>query len=472
MTTHQTAMIMMGLAVVLALAHVLGRLARRCGQPAVLGEILAGILLGPTLFHGALSDAVFPTDVRPMLSTLGNLGVALFMFLVGLELDHRLLRGNKRAAVGVSVGSIVCSFGLGAVLAVWLWNAHPVGDRLGFVLFLGAAMSITAFPVLARILTDRGIQHTRVGALAMASAAAGDVVAWLLLAAVLTFTGSQSSWQVLLVLPYAVAMVAVVRPILGRFLAAREPGGTGAGGRGRGVGGGERGVAGREQGVAGGDKGTDRPGAGERGPGAGPLGVLTVLLLVSGALSEWFGLHFIFGAFLAGAIVPRQGTERLRAAVADRFEAVTWMLLPAYFTVAGLKVDLSTVDADGLGELGLILLVAVGGKFGGAYLGARAAGRPGRSATTLGILMNTRGLTELIILGVGLQLGLLDTDLYSLMVVMALVTTAMTAPLLRWAYPRQMVDADLRELAAEWEAAVPRPQAARAGGGKPSGAKR
>lgn len=446
MTTHQTAMIMMGLAVVLALAHVLGRLARRCGQPAVLGEILAGVLLGPTLFHGALSDAVFPTDVRPMLGTLGNLGVALFMFLVGLELDHRLLRGNKRAAVGVSVGSIVCSFGLGAVLAVWLWNAHPVGDRLGFVLFLGAAMSITAFPVLARILTDRGIQHTRVGALAMASAAAGDVVAWLLLAAVLTFTGSQSSWQVLLVLPYAVVMIAVVRPLLGRFLTAREPGGTGAGGRG--------------------------PGTGGRGPGAGPLGVLTVLLLVSGALSEWFGLHFIFGAFLAGAIVPRQGTERLRAAVADRFEAVTWMLLPAYFTVAGLKVDLSTVDADGLGELGLVLLVAVGGKFGGAYLGARATGRPGRSATTLGILMNTRGLTELIILGVGLQLGLLDTDLYSLMVVMALVTTAMTAPLLRWAYPRQMVDADLRELAAEWEAAVPRPQAAGPVGGKPSGAKR
>ncbi|MFE7512955.1 cation:proton antiporter [Streptomyces sp. NPDC057540] len=439
MTTHQTAMIMMGLAVVLALAHVLGRLARRCGQPAVLGEILAGILLGPTLFHGALSDAVFPTDVRPMLSTLGNLGVALFMFLVGLELDHRLLRGSKRAAVGVSVGSIVCSFGLGAALAVWLWNAHPVGDRLAFVLFLGAAMSITAFPVLARILTDRGIQHTRVGALALASAAAGDVVAWLLLAAVLTFTGSQNSWQVLLILPYAVVMIAVVRPLLGRFLAAREPGGAEAG---------------------------------EHRPGAGPLGALTVLLLVSGALSEWFGLHFVLGTFLAGAIVPRQGTERLRAAVADRFEPVTWMLLPAYFTAAGLKVDLGTVDADGLGELVLILLVAIGGKFGGAYLGARATGRPGPSATTLGILMNTRGLTELIILGVGLQLGLLDADLYSLMVVMALVTTAMTAPLLRWAYPRELVDADLRERAEAWEAAVPRPQAARPVGGEPSGVKR
>ncbi|MGR8007414.1 cation:proton antiporter [Streptomyces hypolithicus] len=298
--------------------------------------------------------------------------------------------------------------------------------------------------MLRRLLEPK--QHTRVGALAMASAAVGDVVAWLLLAAVLTFMGSQSSWQVLLVLPYAVVMIAVVRPLLGRFLATREPRETGSGERG--------------------------PGGGERGPGAAPLGVLTVLLLVSGALSEWFGLHFIFGAFLAGAIVPRHGTERLRAAVVDRFETITWMLLPAYFTVAGLKVDLSTVDGNGLGELGLILLVAIGGKFGGAYLGARAAGRPGRSATTLGILMNTRGLTELIILGVGLQLGLLDTDLYSLMVVMALVTTAMTAPLLRWAYPRQMVEADLRELAGEWESAARRAEPARPVGGKPSEAKR
>ncbi|MGW5677884.1 cation:proton antiporter [Streptomyces sp. NPDC003860] len=415
-TTHQTIMIMISMALVLALAHVLGRLARRCGQPAVIGEILAGVLLGPTLFHGALSDVLVPVDTRPMLTALGNLGVALFMFLVGLELDYRLLRGNGWATVGVAVGSIVCAFGLGVLLALYLWQDHAVENRLGFMLFMGAAMSITAFPVLARILNDRGLQRTRIGALALASAAVGDVAAWLLLAALLTFTGSQNSWQVLLVVPYALAMVCVLRPLLGAFLATLS----------------------RRRGDA-------DDGAGEQGSRT----VLTVLLLVSGAVSEWLGLHFIFGVFLAGAIVPRRGTERLRAATRGRFETIAWMLLPVYFAASGLKVDLTTLGGSGLGKLGLILLVAIGGKFGGAYLGARIAGQSGRSATTLGVLMNTRGLTELIILGVGLQLGLLDTELYSLMVVMALVTTAMTSPLLRWAYPNHMIDADLRELAEE-----------------------
>ncbi|MFI9643469.1 cation:proton antiporter [Micromonospora sp. NPDC051925] len=409
-------MTMFALALILAAAHLLGALARRCGQPPVIGEILAGILLGPSLFDGVVSETLFPLDVRPHLVTLGNLGVALFMFVVGLELDHRLLRGSRRAAAGVSIGSIVFAFGLGCLLALHLWPDHRVASQLGFVLFMGAAMSITAFPVLARILTDRGIQHTRIGALAMASAAIGDMVAWFLLAAIVAFTGGQRSWQVLLAVPYLLVMLWVVRPLLGRIVAAQA--------------------------------------RGTRELTLGPVIVLIVLLLLSGGLSEWFGLHFIFGAFFAGVIIPRQATERLRTQISDRVGMVSWILLPAYFAVAGLNVNLAAVGGDGLGELALILLVAIGGKFVGAYTGARVSGQSGRAATTMGILMNTRGLTELIILGVGLQLHLLDTDLYSLMVVMAVVTTAMTAPLLRWSYPRQMVDADLLQLSQEWREAA------------------
>lgn len=412
MTTQQTVLLMIGLAVILALAHVFGALAKRIGQPPVIGEILAGILLGPSLFDGAISGALFPMDVRPALTALANVGVALFMFVVGLELDQRLLRGNRRAAVGVSIGSIVLAFGLGCALGLYLWHEHQVHNRLGFVLFIGAAMSITAFPVLARILTDRGMQRTTLGALALASAAIGDVVAWFLLAAVLTFAEGQRSWHILLVVPYALVMVFVVRPLLGRLLTRR--------------------------------------GGAERELTVQPFAVLVVLVLLSGALTEWFGLHFIFGAFFAGSIMPRKGTGRVREQLSGRVEMVSWVLLPVYFAVAGLKVDLSTVDSSGLGELGLILLVAVGGKFVGAYLGARISSRPSGEAATLGVLMNTRGLTELIILSVGLQLGLLDTGLYSLMVVMALVTTAMTGPLLRLSYPRSVLDGDLLDLSKQW----------------------
>ena len=413
MTSQQAVMLLLDLALILAAAHLLGALARRFDQPPVIGEILAGILLGPTLFHGAVSATLFPTDIRPPLTALADIGVAVFMFVVGLEIDHTLLRNNRRTALGVSIGSITLAFGLGTLLALYLWQSHPAPTYVGFVLFIGAAMSITAFPVLARILTDRAMHRTEVGGVALAGAAIGDVVAWCLLAAILAFTGAQQSWHILLVLPYIPIMLFVVRPLLARLTA----------------------------------------GSGDGGPRltVRVLVVLIVLLLVSGGLTEWFGLHFIFGAFFAGAILPRQGTQRLRAEIRDRIGMVSGvLLLPVYFAVAGLNVNLSTVGPDGLGQLALILLVAIGGKFVGAYTGARVTGQSSRSSTTLGILMNTRGLTELIILGVGLQLHLLDTSLYSLMVVMAVVTTAMTGPLLRLSYPRQMLDADLLALPPEW----------------------
>ncbi|MGZ3143767.1 cation:proton antiporter [Lentzea chajnantorensis] len=402
MTPLNTLLFLFALAVVLVAAQLLGALAKRLGQPAVVGEIVAGVLLGPTLFSGAVPAALFPADVRPGLTALASVGVAVFMFVIGLELDQKLLRGKGGAATGVAVGAIALPFGLGCLLALHLAGDHEHrGPPLAFVLFFGAAMSITAFPVLARILVERGLHRTNVGGLAIAAAAIGDVVAWCLLAATLTFAAGRSAWQTVLVVPYVLVMLFVVRPVLARLAAAHQRTG--------------------------------------RALPAGALAGVVVFAVVSGGVTEWLGLHFIFGAFFAGAVVPRAGTERLREEVIGRVDPLGSVLLPVYFAVAGLGVDLSTVDLNGAGELALILLVAIAGKFFGAYLGARACGQDVRHARTLAVLMNTRGLTELIILGVGLETGLLDASLYSLMVVMAVVTTAMTGPLLSLVHPRTRV---------------------------------
>ncbi|MGW4826609.1 cation:proton antiporter domain-containing protein [Amycolatopsis japonica] len=404
MTAHQATFLLLDLGLIILLARLLGMVARRLDQPAVIGEVLAGILVGPTLFDGAISDTLFPKDTRPFLGALANIGVALFMFVVGLELDRVLLRGKGRIAVTVSLGSILLPFGFGTLLALHLIDSHPNGHRLGFVLFMGAAMSVTAFPVLARILADRGMGGTILGGLALACAAVDDLLAWLLLAVVVAVSGAGGTDQllILLFLPYLAFMFWGVRPLL-RHL------------------------------CKGGLTGTT-------------LAVVLAGLLVSGALTEWIGLHFIFGAFLFGVVMPRVPAVDLSRQLADRIGSLnSVLLLPVFFIVAGLKVDLSAVGAIGLGELGLILLAAVGGKFAGAFAGARVHGLPIRKAGALATLMNTRGLTELIILSVGLQLGVLDQRLYALMVVMAVVTTAMAGPLLRLIYPRRYVERDREE---------------------------
>ncbi|MFJ3899680.1 cation:proton antiporter [Streptomyces sp. NPDC090083] len=404
MTTHQTSSLLVGLAAVVFLARVLGMLARRLNQPAVIGEVLAGIALGPTLFHGALSDALFPAGIRPLLAALAAVGVAAFMFLVGLEWDAGMIRGSGSLAVTVSFSSVLLPFGLGTLLALYLMDDYGTGDRTAFMLFMGIAMSITAFPVLARILTDRRMSRSPLGVVALACASIDDVLAWSLLAAVIAVSGSAGpdQWRILLAVPYLLAMLFVVRPLLRRFTA-RRPGLT-----------------------------------------LTPTVFAAVLvgLLLSAAATEWVGLHYIFGAFLFGVILPRGNSERLRTDVHERLGHLSGtLLLPVFFLVAGLQVDLSGLDAGGLGALGLILLVAVGGKFTGAFAAARLNRMPLRQSAALATLMNTRGLTELIVLNVGLQLGFLDRDLYSLMVVMAVVTTAMAGPLLSWIIGRP-TDAD------------------------------
>ncbi|WP_236076217.1 cation:proton antiporter domain-containing protein [Streptomyces coffeae] len=374
------------------MARGLGYLATRINQPPVIGEILGGVLLGPTLLDGALSEALFPDEVRPMLAGVANLGVALFMFTVGLEIEGSTMRGNGRVAVAAAVGSTAVPFLLGIGLAFALLPRHDSANHGAFVVFIGLAVSVTAFPVLARILTDRGLSRTAVGGIALATAAFVDVAAWATLAGVNASVGADGRhWLVLFTLPYLACMLLVVRPLMRRFLVSSNTAAH-----------------------------------------AGPLKFAVVLIgaLLSAAATEAMGMHHIFGGFLFGLVIPREGAQALRADIHDRTSHLTAILLPMYFVVAGFQVDLGGIGLSGLLDLSLILVVAVIGKFGGTYLGARSQKLHPRSAASLAALMNTRGLTELVILGVGLKLGLLDGQLYSLMVVMAMVTTVMTGPLL------------------------------------------
>ncbi|MFF5985055.1 cation:proton antiporter [Streptomyces olindensis] len=397
MTSHPAALFLIDLSLILAVARALGAVAVQLRQPPVVGEILAGILFGPTLFHGAITQALFPSGVRSVLSSMSSVGVALFMFCVGLEIEHRFLRGRGRLTAGAALGSTLVPFALGIPLGLFLLQDRTVGRPVAFLVFIGLSVSVTAFPVLARILSDRGLSRTQVGGIALATAAVVDVVAWSGLAAIQAVCGGGTPWQLALVVPFVAVLALVVRPLLRRVLA-----------------------------VAGGPVDLT----------SGRLSVVLVGALLSGAATELMGLHYIFGAFLFGLVVPREVAPRVRADISERTGQVTSVLLPVYFVVAGFQVDLTGVDGSRLLEFAAILLVAVAGKFGGTYLGARTQGLEPRPALVLAALMNTRGLTELIILGVGLQLGLLDGPLYSLMVLMALVTTAMSGPLLTWMYRR------------------------------------
>jgi Kef-type K+ transport system membrane component KefB len=384
----QVSVVLFDLALIVAVARVLGGVARRLGQPPVVGEMFTGILLGPTLFHGAVAGTLFPHDVRPLLSILADVGIAVFMFLVGLEIDRKALKKQSRSTVLVATGSMLLPFGLGVLVALKLVHgAAPI-------VFLGACMSVTAFPVLARILTDRGLLRSPLGGLALAAAAVDDLLAWSMLAGVVTLAGAAGPAQLrMLLLPvYFAIMALVVRPLLHRALA------------------------------AGARRGRLTPTL---------LGGLAAGFLASAAATEWMGLHFVFGAFLFGLLMPREGSELIVTEIVgglERFCSV--LLIPVFFLVAGLQVDLSSVAGAGLLDLGLILLAAVVGKGLGTFGAARLSKLSTLDSSRLAALMNTRGLTELIILGVGLQLGLIGPYLFTLMVIMSLVTTAATGPLL------------------------------------------
>ncbi|MFI1582571.1 cation:proton antiporter [Embleya sp. NPDC020630] len=391
-----------GLALILAAAFVFGRLAGRVGQPAVVGEIVAGLALGPSvlgLLPGDPTDTLFPADTRPLLQALSQLGLVLFMFGIGHRLDAAHLRGTGRRVTAVSLASVTLPFLLGAGLAVLLYPWYDTSrldtdGMLAPALFLGAAMSITAFPVLARIIEERGMQHSRIGAMSLACAAIQDFLAWCVLAVIVMVATAGGSWPLirmaletalfLLVLGY------IVRPGLRRLTASG------------------RGSAG---------------------------GVLLHAVLVTGVLlSAWagnvIGLHAVFGAFAFGVVVPRREVEERAPEVAQRIDQTGLFLLPVFFAVTGLSVDLGSLGRRGLVMVVAVVLVACAGKFVGAAVAARLSGASGHEALTFGVLLNARGLTELVILNVGLGLGVLDTRMFTAMVIMALVTTLMTGPLL------------------------------------------
>jgi Kef-type K+ transport system membrane component KefB len=386
------------LAVVLA-ARALGALFQRLGQPPVIGEVIAGIALGPSLL-GRLAPAVeafvFPAAVLPLLGTLSQVGVILFMFLVGLQLDAGRLHHRRHALVAISHGSIVLPFALGSGLALALYPRLATSDVpfATFALFLGVALSVTAFPVLARILRDRGLQHTPIGALAISCAAVDDVTAWCLLALVISVARHQASAVLLtagLVVVYVAFMLSVVRPALRRVVAR-----------------------------------ADGPDA-DRGR---PVAAILIGLVASALATEAIGMHALFGAFFLGALVPSD--SRLARELTGRMEdLVLVLLLPAFFAVTGLRTEMGLVSGWESWIMCLaILALASLGKIGGAFLAARWTGLARRDAAALGFLMNTRGLMELVVLNVGLDLGLISTTLFSMMVFMAVGTTLATAPLL------------------------------------------
>jgi Kef-type K+ transport system membrane component KefB len=393
--------LLLQLVVILGCARIVGLILRYFGQPMVIGEMIAGLLLGPAVFGVMaphLQSTLFQRSSLPELDAVSQLGLVLFMFIVGAEL--RLPRGAKAqitAATWIGVLSVLLPMGLGFAAAVPLHPllAPPGVAFLPFALFMAASMSITAFPVMARILKDRGETQTRIGRLSLTAAAVADVFSWVMLAVVVVLAGSGNDWsrltRMLVGLTALCALLfGALRPLFAWLLARYASDGR---------------------------------------PAGALLAAMLIGTFASSYATAYIGVHPVFGAFLFGACLPRD--DRLLDSLIERIEHVAVLvLMPVFFALAGLSTTADAFVGAGLGSLLLILLVAVGGKILGGSLGARFAGEPWRPALAIGALMNARGLMELIVMKVGLDAGLIGKALFTMLLVMAIVTTVMTGPLL------------------------------------------
>ncbi len=394
--------------IIMVSTQLLGSIFKKIGQPAVIGETVAGIILGPSLLGLLFPSAfhfLFPPESLPNLQFLSQIGLILFMFIVGMELDTRLLRKQAFEALIISHASILIPFTLGIGLSMFLYPAYGGAQTpfYAFALFMGIAMSVTAFPVLARIIRDRKLSSTPLGVLAMTCAASDDVTAWCVLALLIAWIRSGSGMNGMLVtgmvLVYAFLMLVPVRVILKKVQSAFEKGKIGYNTL---------------------------------------MSVMFTLLLCSSWCTEVIGIHALFGAFLAGIAIPKN--EVMQKRIIERISDVSMvMLLPLFFVYTGLRTQAGILNSGLLWiSFCLILLCAVAGKFGGSTLVARALGQSWKDSLSIGALMNTRGLMELVVLNIGYDMGILSTEIFSMMVLMALLTTMMTSPALDWIGKRKI----------------------------------
>ncbi len=415
--THPLAILLAQIVTIILFARLLGWVCKRIGQPTVIGEIAAGIMLGPSLVGRSLpnvSAELFPPESLGNLQFLSQIGLILFMFVVGMELDLKVLRNRAKDAVLVSHASIVIPFVLGVGLAYYLYEDHAPSGVLfsSFALFLGIAMSVTAFPVLARIVQERGLNKTKLGALVITCAAADDITAWCMLAAVIAIVKAGSFVSALYIIAMAVAylalMVWVLRPFLKRV--------------------GELHTS---------NENLSKP----------IVAIFFLALLLSAFATEVIGIHALFGAFLAGTIMP--DNLKFRTIFIEKVEDVALvLLLPLFFVFTGLRTQIGLIDDPEMWAMcGVIVAVAVVGKFAGSALAAKFVGQSWKESLSIGALMNTRGLMELVVLNIGYDLGVLKPEIFAMMVIMALATTFMTGPalnLINWAFKSVPEDGEVK----------------------------
>lgn len=395
---HPLAILLAQIVTIIIVARFFGWIFKKIGQPSVIGEIIAGIFLGPSvvgMYFPEFSHILFPQESLGNLQFLSQIGLILFMFVIGMELDLKVLKNRANEAVVISHASIVFPFALGMTLAYYVYHKFaPVGiEFLSFSLFLGISMSITAFPVLARIVQERGIHKTKLGAIVITCAAADDITAWCLLAAVIAIVKAGSFISSLYVIAaatlYVISMLFLVKPFLKRVgdLYSKS-------------------------------ENLSKP----------VVAIFFLTLIISSYLTEIIGIHALFGAFMTGAIMP--DIAKFRNIFIDKVEDVSLiLLLPLFFVFTGLRTQVGIINDPYLLKItGFIILVAVVGKFLGSALAAKFVGQNWRDSLTIGALMNTRGLMELVVLNIGFDLGVLTSEIFTMMVIMALVTTLMTGP--------------------------------------------